>query len=502
MFKKIIILLICSFIAFTPCLYNFNFSFAEDEEPSFITVDDEYAFTAAMKAYAQVNYNLTTTFSYGEYNDPINSFIAGWSYKAYKRICNTLGIDLTTLQQSIQYRVDSNGALQFLYSGSYIQNYNAVIRQYMLDNNIDPDAFNQNQRVYSGLTFKDNSDPVHSCLVFIMKDNTLTAWSEDANTHIDQYGTPYRYDGAEARRMILNGSNFDIQIPLTDYTYTMYFDNFTGTDYLGTRFHKRGTANNNNSIYLEARPDTHPDWNITTIAGYPSVFKLANGKYYFGNFLQYSFNDGSNTSIQTLYNCSTEINTNTNNNLLQTLIDIAKAGAPNITAQPDHSALIDVGKMGADNAVNALKKYIEDDNPEDEPQIDPDYKGGKPNFPTPSLPSIPIGFVNNMPINITLPNLDDLIPDAFNNIPHGFSIPGLRYKFPFCIPFDMIAVYEVLDTTPEAPHFQTQINFATFNYDLDIDLQDYDPYMIHIRNYFLILYIFGLLFITPKLLKA
>lgn len=93
------------------------------------------------------------------------------------------------------------------------------------------------------------------------------------------------------------------------------------------------------------------------------------------------------------------------------------------------------------------------------------------------------------------------MPKISDIAPHGFSISGLLQKFPFCIPLDIYAMIDLLDADPVTPQFQTNVRFSTFNYDLNIDLSDYDTIMEFVRKLFLILYIFGILMITPYIVK-
>lgn len=509
MFKKIIVIALCSIITFSPCLCNIHYSFAEDNNSSWSETESPNTFVAALKAYSRAAKNINTYLAFATYDDPINHALVSYAYSRYKRAAETLGISLTELQQNIKYRVNSDGKLEFLYDGSYIQYLNELINQYLIDQGltqeeIDSDSFDKN--VFSGEWFVDNQD--NGCFVTYLSTNVSNGKGlTKENLPISKLGTPYRFnDDSDLISASVSNSTTNFSITYTNTNneiltktygirylidppgYNRQFQNLylTLADTTGnysevnsrTMFFSGKSGSNNNSPL------------ITTRTGNLYIYKL-NNNYFLGSFFQYIQNE--NPYYNYCYDAYINLNIIKSDS---TNIDIRKNSISDSNITAGKNAIVNVGDNGT---INYIENYINNQNNPD-PEVDPDVPdGGEPSYP---VPSIPVGIVNNMPIDIQLPNLDDLIPDAVNNIPHGFSIPGLKYKFPFCIPFDLIAVYEVLDATPEAPHFQTSINFATFTYDLDIDLEDYDPYMVHIRNYFLILYIFGLLFITPKLLKA
>lgn len=79
----------------------------------------------------------------------------------------------------------------------------------------------------------------------------------------------------------------------------------------------------------------------------------------------------------------------------------------------------------------------------------------------------------------------------------------LRQVFPFCIPFDFIALLRVLDAEPETPRFE--IPFVVPSVGIDetfvIDLSMFDDVMEVIRVFELVSFVLGLMLLTGKVIK-
>lgn len=79
----------------------------------------------------------------------------------------------------------------------------------------------------------------------------------------------------------------------------------------------------------------------------------------------------------------------------------------------------------------------------------------------------------------------------------------LRQIFPFCIPFDFIALLEVLEAEPVAPKFEYPFVIPSLNINetLVLDLSFLDEEMAIVRKLELISFIIGLMFLTGKVIK-
>lgn len=79
----------------------------------------------------------------------------------------------------------------------------------------------------------------------------------------------------------------------------------------------------------------------------------------------------------------------------------------------------------------------------------------------------------------------------------------LRKVFPFCIPFDFIALLRVLDAEPEAPRFEIPfvVPSAGINETYVIDLSMFNDAMEVIRLFELVSFVIGLMLLTGKVIK-
>ena len=92
-------------------------------------------------------------------------------------------------------------------------------------------------------------------------------------------------------------------------------------------------------------------------------------------------------------------------------------------------------------------------------------------------------------------------PEA-NQIIKKYSF-DLSTVFPFCIPFDLVALLKTLNASPKAPHFEIPINFAALEYEYTfvIDLAFLDTAMEVFRTCVTISFVLGLMYLTPKMIK-
>lgn len=494
--KKLTILLISAFIAFMP-LFNINFNnvYAEENESAWTYITDQVseanktATIAILKAYLGAR-NFTMFYTY-----PVEKAIVSWNYAKWNEIAKLAGFSgLDEFNDRIAYAYDKNQKLKFYLDATGVSKanllYQTILEYYGIGEN-------QSKSLYSGKWFQDDDD--NGCYVFISTSSFNETKLATYNQYVSATGTYYRFNYTECQAIynsLSNGSYNEYNITVNNQLLKTWYlykhiegNDYTGlclnfsnnkTDFSRTKCIKWNYVNTNNKLF-------------STIDGFPCIIQ-SNNNLYIGNYRSVYY-DENDTRYTLTFSSYGQLNTNS---AVNAAISAAQGGMNAGIVAQGKAAAISTGKEGLD----AIKDYLEDNDATDDDEVTPvDDPVNPPDVNPPGI-NIPVGIVNNMPINIQLPDLDDLIPDPIQQIPQGFTIPGLRYKFPFCIPFDMVAIYEVLDQTPQAPYFETEINFASFNYDLVIDLEEYDPYMVHIRNYFLILYIFGLLFITPKLLKA
>lgn len=168
----------------------------------------------------------------------------------------------------------------------------------------------------------------------------------------------------------------------------------------------------------------------------------------------------------------------------------------------------------AENLADLAKKLNPEINPDYSPEIAPNYvqeliqklqKNPSVN-PDPNPNPNPDPGTNPQP---TLkPNPTDT-PDQPES-PEDELKPytaDLTKVFPFCIPFDLIHLFEVLDAEPEAPVFKIPIelkvnnpftakSIVDYEYTIKIDLSDYEQPIKVIRIFEVIFFLIGLMLIT------
>lgn len=79
----------------------------------------------------------------------------------------------------------------------------------------------------------------------------------------------------------------------------------------------------------------------------------------------------------------------------------------------------------------------------------------------------------------------------------------LTTLFPFCIPFDIIALFQALAADPVAPKFEVPFVIPSLGVDeiYVIDLSIFDEQMAILRKFELVTFILGLMFLTSKVIK-
>lgn len=162
-----------------------------------------------------------------------------------------------------------------------------------------------------------------------------------------------------------------------------------------------------------------------------------------------------------------------------------------------------------------------DPNPTGSPSTDPDPTGSPETTPsvTPATP----GDIDIKPKPTTAPGTDPdgggggTGTDPDNPDSGGADLDSyktdLRLVFPFCIPFDLIHLLNVLDAEPEAPRFEIPVDIEVDNpfprarsegkmidYEttIVIDMSDYEEPIKVIRIFEIIFFIIGLMLITRQ----
>lgn len=100
------------------------------------------------------------------------------------------------------------------------------------------------------------------------------------------------------------------------------------------------------------------------------------------------------------------------------------------------------------------------------------------------------GYTFNLP-DFELPDLDI-----------DWKISGLTEKFPFSIPFDLIAFFTVLNAEPVTPELQAEIPLGRYSWEIDWSMDQFEPLAIILRNLEFIGFCIGLALITRHIIKG
>lgn len=103
--------------------------------------------------------------------------------------------------------------------------------------------------------------------------------------------------------------------------------------------------------------------------------------------------------------------------------------------------------------------------------------------------------------------IDDVTPGIVPDLNGDYTITGLDEVFPFCVPFDLIALFNTLEAEPEAPSFKFPLPVPTKNGGfklqyIEVDLSDFDTAARVLRAMELLAFCVGLTLVTRKLIRG
>lgn len=88
--------------------------------------------------------------------------------------------------------------------------------------------------------------------------------------------------------------------------------------------------------------------------------------------------------------------------------------------------------------------------------------------------------------------------DVPSDIVNG-KVEGLTSVFPFCVPYDVKAFFDVLVADPVAPKWTFHLDYYEMKYDLTLNLADFESVFVVFRYGMLGLFILGLILITREI---
>ena len=115
---------------------------------------------------------------------------------------------------------------------------------------------------------------------------------------------------------------------------------------------------------------------------------------------------------------------------------------------------------------------------------------------------LPDDWINPPDIDLD-PDVDVDTPSPGGKIPH---LQKLKEKFPFCIPFDLVLLFKMLNKKPKAPKWEFKHDFQIgdskpYTWEVVVDMAEYDKYVQIFREGFFLLFLVGLFFVTKKLIS-
>lgn len=99
-----------------------------------------------------------------------------------------------------------------------------------------------------------------------------------------------------------------------------------------------------------------------------------------------------------------------------------------------------------------------------------------------------------------VPSPDDLQPPWRDM---GVDSISIADRFPFCVPFDLYRIIQLLDAEPETPRFLWRFPLPNNKYkEITLDLKLFDPIALLVRRIELIVFIVGLLLLTRDIIRG
>lgn len=423
------------------------------------------------KAYCKSR-NLTID---GSVADAVTSFTS----QTYQSICNTLGINIDALQAEIKYKTDNNIGLQWLFTSTGLSAYNRIFAEFLQNNDlsIGDNANEQNNNVYNGSIFTDDNG--NSCLVYIVNRNVTgsSAPFQISNTNQNNLvaiGTKYILNGNDIKSLFESNGRFYQYFYVGGHNDYGIWCSGVSKNINGTTQYNYGCSDtfiNDTSSYTFGEVMKSTYYNVYGNFGIAyntvrSTWCVVSVSYYNGNYYMYPIRSGwtpSNNSVQNNIN----IFLNTNNNTIN-----------------------------QQKVINEGDTYIINNNgdeitnvPSDPPSYNPYPDGGGTTGGSTSTGGSD-GTINFPNFNFDIPSIN-------------WSLGDLSNKFPFSIPFDLVAFYTILNSDPVAPAIDRNIPLGNwYNWRFQADFSQFDDYAVIIRNVEYIGFVVGLIYITLKFVKG
>lgn len=390
---------------------------------------------------------------------------------SFNTICNTLGIDSTALQAHLKRSVDSNGRVQFLFDEFGVTAYNRIFAEFLQNNNLEVGDEVEDDTIYSGKVFTDLDGDKVLCTILNRAMRSAGGYDFTSND-ILAYGVPFRVNGVTLYNQYglrdTNGSDsigsvvYHVSNRLQNPNYTCLLFKYRYSSY---NFNAITNTNSTNNIRKGSVFYGNYSSAVTNMRGYVTMYySVVSDTFALGGYSKDS-NGNEYGEMYTLPFTDTDISNNPSNNVI-ILITTNNNTINNNTYNDNKQTVI--------NNEGDTYNYDYDD---DDPPINPPSGGGDD----------PSGSPDDWGIDLPDLNIDWLLT-------------GKENKFPFNIPFNIILTLSLLNAEPEAPHFEGTIDLGVYQWDYEIDLEQFDPVAEVCRNFEFIAFLIGLMLLTKRLI--
>lgn len=383
-----------------------------------------------------------------------------WTTETVNSICNSLGIDITTLQAQCKKATDGNIGYKWLFSVTGMSLWNRIFAEFLQNNDLSVGDSNVNKTVYNGKYFTDNEG--NKCLIYVV--NKYSTSIGASQNDLLQIGT-YYWKSTDDLVAYIDSGNTTIKYPC--YAYTYYGLN-KSSSYGGTY---KWVANPNRALYYLI----YGKYNNLTYKGYSAIAYCNDKNSLYGGYVSVDSNGTYYWEFNTWLDNGTSDNCD---------VDVVSPEIKPNLPDSDKSTIID-----------------DDGNTSGGGSGDPDT----PNPPNPGG-TVPDNWPSGTHGSGTVGSdgtWDFDIPFSLPDLNIDWSISGLTEKFPFSIPFDLVSFYTMLNAEPRAPAIDANIPLGDwYTWHFEADFSQYENWAEIIRNVEFIGFVIGLIYITIRLVKG
>ena len=244
---------------------------------------------------------------------------------------------------------------------------------------------------------------------------------------------------------------------------------------------------------------TFKDFDYKSGDGLPSyVGDLSNYRVYLNPLMNFNLND-SDFDINKVIRMNLENFSDSIKNVMSQMNSLSQA-----VSNVSNSINIPTGQQFSDY----IKDLLDVKNPSESQSITNNFinqvttpvTNPNPDNPSPDEPSVE----EPLPDEPAPDEPDAGVNDGSNGLPN-LVVKGLKTKFPFCIPFDLIMAFKLFEAPAEAPVWKLPLKVATLgiDYELVIDFNEFEQLAVVLRWIELVSFILSLILITrSKLIKG